>query len=148
MSEEKTCQICQWERQPPLQGWVLQNRHWSVGVYPARQVPGWVVMQLRRHATSVADMTADELTSMGPTLAMVTRAIQSQTDAERVYFVSFGENHHHVHVLLIPRGPSIPIEHRSSALHVHFAEYVDSKAAAETAGRLKASLASMLESTD
>ena len=70
---------------------------------------------------------------MGSPLAMVTRAIESVTDAERVYLVSFGEVHHHVHVLLIPRGPSVPMEHRSSALHVHLNDYVDPLAALATA---------------
>ncbi|MDR0359568.1 MAG: hypothetical protein LBJ87_08920 [bacterium] len=142
MPEE--CRICGYERQPPPGGWFFQTDHWSVGRHPTMQVPGWVACQLRRHAAGLADMTAEELASMGPTLALAARAIQDQTDAERVYFVSFGENHPHVHVVLIPRGPNVSAEHRSSALHVNSKLYADPEAAAETEQRIRGALADLV----
>lgn len=138
------CRICDYERQPPPGGWFFQTDHWSVGRHPTMQVPGWVACQLRRHAAGLADMTADELASMGPTLALAARAIQEQTDAERVYFVAFGENHPHVHVVLIPRGPGIPAEHRSSALHVNSKLYADPEAADQTEQRIRGALAALV----
>jgi diadenosine tetraphosphate (Ap4A) HIT family hydrolase len=143
MSDKTQCQLCHWEANPPLAGgWLDQNMHWSVGVYPNRQVPGWVVVQLRRHAISLEEMTMDELASLGPTLARVSRAIRAETDAEKVYFVSFGEIHPHVHVMLMPRGSNIPTEHRSSALHINFRDYVDAEAAATVAQNLRRALSS------
>jgi diadenosine tetraphosphate (Ap4A) HIT family hydrolase len=135
------CRICEYERQPPPGGWFFQTEHWSVGRHPTMEVPGWVVCQLRRHAAGLVDMSADELASMGPTLAEVARAITAETDAERVYFVSFGENHRHVHVVLLPRGPEVPAEHRSSKLHANSGLYADPAAAAETEARIRAALA-------
>lgn len=144
MSED--CRICDYERQPPPGGWFFQTEHWSVGRHPTMQVPGWVACQLRRHAPGLADMTAEELASMGPTLATVARAITEHTDAERVYFVSFGENHRHVHVVLIPRGPNVAAEHRSSALHVNSKLYADPVAAEQTEQRLRVALAGLATS--
>jgi diadenosine tetraphosphate (Ap4A) HIT family hydrolase len=142
MADMGTCKLCEWERAGVPGGWFLQNKHWSVGVYPTLQVPGWVVIQLRRHATGLVDMTDDELFSMGPTLAGVARVINAETDAERVYFVSFGEIDRHVHILLIPRGPTIPLEHRASALHANSKHYSDPAAAADVAARIRATLRS------
>ena len=138
---EAPCRICEYEREPPPGGWFFQTEHWSVGRHQTMEVPGWVVCQLRRHAPGLVDMTAAELSSMGPTLAAVAQVITAETDAERVYFVSFGENHRHVHVVLIPRGPGIPAHHRSSSLHANAKLYADPAGAAEAERRFRAALA-------
>lgn len=135
------CAICALESSPPEGGWYHQDEHWSVGPHLTSGVPGWIVLYLRRHAPGLSDMTGAELQSMGPVLAAAARAIEAETDAERVYFASFGENIAHVHVLVIPRGPGIPAQHRSSRLHVNAAQYADPAAASEVGARLRRRMA-------
>lgn len=142
MDDAGGCKPCAFENAGVPGGWFLQDEHWSVGVYPTFEVPGWVVVQLRRHALGLDEMTADELTSLGPMLARVTRAIVAETKAERVYLLSFGEAVRHVHVLLMPRGPAVPSEHRGAALYANSKLYGDTVAAAETSARLCAILRS------
>ena len=123
------CQLCEWENTGLPGGWFLQNEHWSAGVYPtffthnpeichemSREVPGQVVIQLRRHAGWITDLTDGELATLGPTLALVTRAIDAETRPERVYYSCFAEAVPHVHFMLTPRAAAIAQEHRGAAL--------------------------------
>jgi diadenosine tetraphosphate (Ap4A) HIT family hydrolase len=136
------CEVCRFVEGTPPGGWYLENEHWLVGPHMAAQVPGWVVVYLRRHAPGLADMVAEELESMGPALAATAAAIEREVDAERVYMVSFGENHRHVHVVLFPRGSGVPPEHRSSALHVNQKLYADPQEAARAGARIREALRS------
>jgi diadenosine tetraphosphate (Ap4A) HIT family hydrolase len=134
------CEVCRFVEGTPPGGWYLEDAHWRVGPHMAAQVPGWVVVYLRRHAPGLADMAGDELESMGPTLAATAAAIEKEAAAERVYMVSFGENHRHVHVVLFPRGAGVPLEHRSSALHVNQKLYADPAEAARVGARIRDAL--------
>jgi diadenosine tetraphosphate (Ap4A) HIT family hydrolase len=106
----------------------------------ASEVPGWTIAYLRRHARGLSDMTAEELRTLGPTLAATARAIEAATDAERVYSMLFGENVPHVHFVLAPRGKNIPPEHRSSALHANQRLYADRDAAIAVGARIREAL--------
>lgn len=110
----------------------------------SEEVPGQVVMQLRRHARWLIDMTADELASMGPTLAVVAKAIATELDPERIYFSGFAESVPHVHVMLTPRSGAVAPEHRGAALLMKSVakQYSDPIEVAEVASRIKANLQS------
>jgi len=135
------CRICELQLHPPEGGWYWQDEHWSIGPHLTTEVPGWTVVYLRRHASSLSAMTQPELESMGPTLAMAAAAVEAEAGAERVYLVLFGENFPHLHLVLIPRGAGVPPEHRSSRLHVHAKEYVDPVAYREVGERIRRRLA-------
>lgn len=154
---DEACQLCEWESNGLPGGWFLQNQHWSVGVYPmfltynpeirhdmSTEVPGQVVVQLRRHVPWLADMSDSELASLGPTLAQVAQAVAAQTQPERIYFSCFAEAVPHVHFMLTPRSADMPAEHYGAALLTHsVAElYSDPAQAAEVGARIKANLAS------
>ena len=149
------CQLCEWENTGLPGGWFFQNGHWSAGVYPtfltynpeiwhemSKEVPGQVVVQLRRHVGWVTDMTADELATLGPTLALVTRAIDAETRPERVYYSCFAEAVPHVHFMLTPRDSAVAQEHRGAALLTRAVAglYSDPEVAAAVAARIKAGL--------
>jgi diadenosine tetraphosphate (Ap4A) HIT family hydrolase len=151
------CQLCEWESVGLPGGWFLQNEHWSAGVYPtfftynpeichemSREVPGQVVIQLRRHVGWITDMTSEELESLGPVLALVTRAVDAQTHPERVYYSCFAEAVPHVHFMLTPRGAEIAQQHRGAALLTHaVAElYSDPAMADDVSERIRAGLSS------
>ena len=140
MKDPANCKVCAFVQSTPGGGWYLDDPLWRVGPHMASEVPGWTVAYLRRHAAGLSEMTDDELRSLGPTLAETARAIESVTDAERVYSMLFGENVPHVHFVLAPRGKNVPPEHRSSALHVNQRLYADADAAAAVGARIRQAL--------
>ena len=135
MSRE--CAICSFIATPPSGGWYIENDFWRVGPFLAPTPPGVVLAYFRRHAAGLSDMQPEELQSLGPTLAAATRAIERALQPERVYSVMFGEQIRHVHFVLMPRGKEVPVEHRSAALILNQAHYMDPEAARQATARLR-----------
>ena len=131
------CVICSFIAAPPPGGWYLENEFWRLGPFLAPTPPGVVLVDLRRHATGLSAMQPEELQSLGPTLAAAVRAIEGVLEPERVYTVMFGEQIQHVHFVLMPRGKEVPVEHRSAALIVNQANYIDREAALEAGRRIR-----------
>ncbi len=154
-SANEACQLCDWELAGLPGGWFLQTEHWSAGVYPVffthdpeirhdmtTEVPGQVVVQLRRHVGWLTDMTDSELASLGPTLALVANAVAAETQPDRVYYSCFAESVPHVHFMLTPRGADVAHEHRGAALLTHSVaeHYSNPEWTAEVAERIKSAL--------
>jgi diadenosine tetraphosphate (Ap4A) HIT family hydrolase len=102
--------------------------------------PGWLTIQLRRHAEGLQFLTEDELVSFGPIAAKVIVAIQDVMGAERVYMIQLGETFRHFHVLFAPRNADTPIEHRGAALFVNRREYRNPARATAVAKSIRARL--------
>lgn len=66
-------------------------------------VPGYLVLRLKWHANSLADLTAATAHALGPMLARASRAIEEVTGADRVYCLSFCELDRRLHFHLFPR---------------------------------------------
>lgn len=129
------CSICTREAsgEEPLGGWVLRTEHWSACVAPGFEVPGWLFLELRRHAEGPMAMEAAEAGELGGLLARLSAAIQAAAGAERVYILAFGELYPHFHLLLLPRLPFAPPEQAGPALFMKREELADPEAAAEMA---------------
>lgn len=140
MTASHTCEICELVALEPAGGWYFDNEYWAVGPHFMSAVPGWTVVYLRRHVERLPDLTTPELESMGATVSRAAAEIERVTQAERVYFASFGERFAHVHIVLMPRGADVPTEHWSSGLHFHQALYADAPAARELEERLRAAM--------
>jgi diadenosine tetraphosphate (Ap4A) HIT family hydrolase len=123
-------------------GWLYEDREWAVGVLPGTGVPGWVTIMSRRHANGIVELRDKELTSLGPTLARVAKAVYSVTQAEKVYFASFGERYPHFHVLVMPRGAEIPVDKRGPSLQLYLANYADVETVNTVAGKVRKALTS------
>ena len=132
------CEICQREAsdEEPPGGWVLRTEHWSACVAPGFEVPGWLFLELRRHAEGPMAMDSAEAGELGGLLARLSGAVQSATGAERVYVLAFGELYPHFHLLLVPRMPYAPPEEAGPALFLRRTELADPPAAAEMALRI------------
>ena len=131
------CAICSFIAAPPPGGWYLDNDFWRAGPFLAPTPPGVVLVYLQRHASGLSAMQPEELASLGPTLGHAARAIERVLQPERVYTVMFGEQIQHVHFVLMPRGKEVPVEHRSAALIVNQANYIDREAALEAGRRIR-----------
>lgn len=129
------CQICQRETAPeePLGGWVLRTERWSACVADGFEVPGWLFLELRRHAEGPMALSPEEASELGPLLVDLSAAIEAATDAERVYVLAFGELFPHFHLLLAPRLPMAPPELTGPHLFLNRAGLVDRDRAAQTA---------------
>lgn len=139
------CELCAREAsdEEPPGGWVLRTDLWSACVAPGFEVPGWLFLELRRHAEGPMAMDDAEAGELGPLVARLTAGIQAATGAEKVYVVAYGELFPHFHVLLVPRMPFAPDDERGPVLFLKRAELLDPAAAAETAARVCAAVSTI-----
>jgi diadenosine tetraphosphate (Ap4A) HIT family hydrolase len=136
------CELCAREATDaePAGGWVVRTAWWSACVAPGFDVPGWLFLELRRHAEGPMGMDDDEAGELGILIRQLSSAIERVTGAERVYVVAYGELFPHFHVLLSPRLPGAPPQFRGPSLFGHGDELRDPAAAAETAVRIREAL--------
>src|ERR671938_89183 len=93
---------------------IRRTPNWDVVHAFNTSVEGWLVLVVRRHITSVADMTDEEAAELGPLIRNVSRAVQRVVNSDKTYVAQFAEHpqHPHVHVHVIPRAPDLPDERR------------------------------------
>lgn len=138
------CEICERETgtQEPLGGWVYRDDLWSVLSMPGLEVPGWLVIELRRHAEGLMELTDDEAQSLGSLMKRVSGHIQAVAKPEKVYSMLFGERVAHVHVLLAARGEDVPADKRGPGIIGHAGSLADKERAATIAGQVRDALSS------
>jgi diadenosine tetraphosphate (Ap4A) HIT family hydrolase len=141
MSAVDDCAICAMVDAEPAAGWAYQDETWVAGILAGLEVPGWIVLALRRHAEETAPLSELEAANLGPAIRRLSAAVEDVTDAERVYLQAYGEKERHWHLLISARGTEIPPEHRHVSLFAHRQEYVDVAAAHQVLDRLRTALA-------
>jgi diadenosine tetraphosphate (Ap4A) HIT family hydrolase len=109
MSSE--CVICRQEEANPADV-VFADEAWSAGVIAGYDVPGWIVLRLRRHAEGFGQLTADELAQFGRRVRDTIAAVRGVTGAAATYLMIFGEANPHLHALITPRTPDIAEDRR------------------------------------
>lgn len=89
----------------PLWDRILRTDRWDVVHAFGTALEGWLVLVVRRHITSVADLTEGEAAELGPLIKRVSSALQEVTGCDKTYVAQFAEHpqHAHVHVHVIPR---------------------------------------------
>jgi diadenosine tetraphosphate (Ap4A) HIT family hydrolase len=93
---------------------IRRTPSWDVVHAFGTAVEGWLVLVVRRHITSVAEMTEDEAAELGPLIKEVSGAVQRVVNCDKTYVVQFAEHaeHPHVHVHVIPRARDLPEDHQ------------------------------------
>ena len=85
-------------------GIIAENPWWSADHCLGAYGVGSVVIKSRAHRETLADLTPNEATSLGPFLQQVTAAIAQALGAERVYVNSWVDQPpYHIHFVLQPR---------------------------------------------
>ena len=79
--------------------------------------PGEVLVKLRRHVESLAQVTPDEAAALGPILRAGVEAVERSVAPERTYVMSFNERLRHLHFYILPRTRSLPRGHVMSDLY-------------------------------
>src|SRR2546429_5810021 len=136
------CEICHREAadtEPPG-GWVLRTAWWSACVAPGFEVPGWLFLELRRHAEGPMGLADDEASELGILVRLLSEAMQRVTGGERIYLQAYGELFPHFHVLLSPRLPGAPPQLRGPSLFLQREELIDLDGAVDTAARIREAL--------
>lgn len=105
------CLICAQEQAHPADV-VFADGQWSAGVITGYDVPGWIVLRLRRHAEGFGQLTADELAQFGRRVRDVIAAVRGVTGAAATYLMIFGEANPHLHALITPRTADVAEDRR------------------------------------
>jgi diadenosine tetraphosphate (Ap4A) HIT family hydrolase len=79
------------------------NEHFTVEECGTCYVPGYLLVVPRQAVESLSQMNSAALASLGPTLAVVTAAIEAVVGPQRVYCALFSEETSAVHFHLFPR---------------------------------------------
>jgi len=72
---------------------------------------GQLLVEPRRHAPGLADLTDPEARAVGLWCARASRALREVAGAEHVYAAVLGDRVPHLHVHLLPRFPGTPREY-------------------------------------
>jgi histidine triad (HIT) family protein len=72
---------------------------------------GHIMIDLKRHTPSLADMTTEEAAAFGITTARVSKALIETEKAKHIYSLVSGDSVPHLHMHIIPRYPNTPKEH-------------------------------------
>jgi diadenosine tetraphosphate (Ap4A) HIT family hydrolase len=128
-------------------GVVFQDAWWQVAHHAGPWTdPGELIVKLRRHVESVAELSDAESAALGPVLRAGVAAVERVVRPERVYVASYGERVRHVHFFLLPRTARLPAGHvlsdvyrrgRSVLRQYGIAANPSTAARAEAAGRIR-----------
>ena len=82
---------------------------------------GYLMVEPRRHAAGLADLTDAEAQAMGLMVTRLSRALTAVMEAEYIYSFVLGHRAAHLHVHVVPRYPGAPREYWG----VHVDEWPD-----------------------
>jgi diadenosine tetraphosphate (Ap4A) HIT family hydrolase len=118
--------------------WLLDDGLWQIGALPGASQPGWIMMQLRRHAGELDDLREAELSAYSTLAAKLTRALRAATKAQVIYMIKVGEYvPAHFHVQFVARGDDVLPEDRGLGLMANRDKYSNPTAAAAVAEQVR-----------
>jgi diadenosine tetraphosphate (Ap4A) HIT family hydrolase len=93
-------------------GIIYEDEHWTVTHSVASNgapLKGMLILQPKRHCTHLADLESEEVENLGFILRNTCKAIDAILHPMKAYACSFGEGVKHVHFMIVPRMPGMPI---------------------------------------
>jgi len=81
---------------------VYENEYFRA-VHAACAIPGYLIVFAKEPAASLSLLSPAAQSALGPTLALLTRAVESVVHPERVYCLRIGEEQPQIHFHLFPR---------------------------------------------
>ncbi|MDI1460802.1 hypothetical protein QEZ54_07485 [Catellatospora sp. KI3] len=92
---------------------VFRDQLWAAEVVAGYDVPGWLILRVRRHAERITGLDQAELATFAQRTQDVVAAVTEVTGAPATYLMVFGEAYPHFHALIAPRGEDVPAEMRA-----------------------------------
>lgn len=104
------------------------------------------MLVLRRHAATLAEMTAEEASELGTLVRLTSRALAEVTGCAKTYVAQFAEDpqHRHVHFHVIPVPHDNPDELRSYRIFARLGVPKDQQVPEERLNELAAAMAAAL----
>jgi diadenosine tetraphosphate (Ap4A) HIT family hydrolase len=127
------CYACQHNQRPaatlPSRERVFDNGLWRVAHALTAALPGWMVVLPRRHVVSMAQLSAEEATAVGPVLAGLSRVLERTLGARKAYVAFFAEapGFEHLHLHVIPRGADLPDDRRGPRVFSYLTRPADQR---------------------
>ena len=90
---------------------VVRAGHAGLGPDGSAAYLGYLFVEPRRHAATLADLTDQEAQALGLLVTRLSRALRQSENAAHIYAFVFGDNVPHLHVHLVPRYPGAPREY-------------------------------------
>lgn len=78
------------------------------------RLPAWLVVVPRRHVLALDELSAEEVSGLGPLLRSLTSALRTVTGCSKTYVALFAqaEGYAHVHFHVVPRMPDFTDDQR------------------------------------
>jgi diadenosine tetraphosphate (Ap4A) HIT family hydrolase len=109
MSEPSSCAVCASLSGPGRREPIYEDTLWHLRHDDApAAVAGWLMLIARRHVGGPAHFNDDEARSLGPTLRRISKLLEEETGALRIYTAALGESSPHFHAHLVPRYAEMP----------------------------------------
>lgn len=86
---------------------LLDGKHCLVSQARSFDLPGYLIVEMKRSHSSLASMDPAEHGELMEYLAKAEAIVRSHTRAERVYVLRFGEENEQVHFHVVPRTPEV-----------------------------------------
>lgn len=116
MSSEANCAICKDQQVPNAEHLVFQDEHWRVRHSSETNIPGYFILESKRHFLDLSEASLAECQTYGPTLKNIMDAVRRTTDCSRVYTFSLAEMVPHYHLHIIPRTEYLPRTYRGRGI--------------------------------
>lgn len=116
---------------------VFRDELWAAEVVPGYEVPGWVILRVRRHAERITGLRGEELDTFAYRARDLVAAVSEVMEAPSTYLMVFGENYPHFHVLVTPRGDDVAADRRAGNILKLRSERADPVAARELVPALR-----------
>ena len=116
MSSEITCAICKQQQEPNADTVVFEDENWRVRHSSETNIPGYFILESRRHFLDLSEASDSECLSYGFILKKVMDAVRRTTDCTRVYTFSLAEMVPHYHLHVIPRTNNLPRAYRGRGI--------------------------------
>jgi histidine triad (HIT) family protein len=113
--EELTCFICR-KHQGVIAvpgGCIYEDEYVYVGHIGSSDITvykGYLIVDLKRHAAGLGDLTEEESQAVGSILNRVGRVLKKMLGTEHIYSFVQGDAFPHFHVHVIPRYTGTPVE--------------------------------------
>ena len=90
---------------------ICQDDYWVVdhSVNPVL-LRGFLIIKPKRHCEQIAELTVEEMASLGPVISRTTNALTRVFNPEKIYISSFGDAVRHIHFYVIPRTHDMPAD--------------------------------------
>lgn len=106
-----SCELAEPRRRGDRPVWddIASTDHWDLFHAMATAVEGWLILGLRRHAETIAELSDPESVELGGAVKDVSVALREAVGCAKTYVAQFAEHpdHRHVHVHVISRAPDL-----------------------------------------